>query len=189
MTRVKVWLFAVVLVGGALGCGGDDDDGDDTPVAGTMTTGGTGMATGGTGGATGGTTATGGGGGTGATAMPVACGSNMCNPISLGGFMLPGGLLPDPCCVDAATGECGFSMAGGACMAPPPSDERCPAPSGSPLPISTCCAANGMCGASLGGMCFDTSNFASFLGTTPMVCDESLAGGGDDAGTDEDAGI
>jgi hypothetical protein len=140
------------------------------------------------------------------TAMPVPCGSNMCQPPPSLAGAIPGGapggaagglggLLPmvSACCLDATMGTCGTMGAGGACMAPPTHDPRCPGVFGM---MVGCCTASNQCGldASMFGMgCVDlAAAAASALGTflmapSPRACD-AMSGGGDDGGTGNDAG-
>src|SRR5262245_42748521 len=96
-------LWCVLLIGVvAFGCGGDDDSG---PTAGTGGAGFGGAGGAGTGGVSGG--GAGGSGGAAGTmaAMPVPCGSTMCqppqNPFAMFGMLLGGGLpMPVACCLD-----------------------------------------------------------------------------------------
>ena len=94
----------------------------------------------------------------GMTAMPVQCGSNLCQP---GQPLVPGFPGAAACCVDATMGTCGTVGLTGACAAPIPSDPRC----SSPIPGLSSCCINNDCGidGTMFGMpgCVDTSMFAS----------------------------
>jgi hypothetical protein len=138
-----------------------------------------------------------------ATAMPVPCGTNMCQPPpslaalaggaapggAAGGLGALGGLLPmvAACCLDTTMGSCGTMSAGGACMPPPKLDSRCPGVFGM---MNGCCTASNQCGldASMFAMgCVDLATVsAGPLGTilmpaSPRACD-AMSGGGEDGG-------
>jgi hypothetical protein len=147
------------------------------------------------------------------TAMPVPCGTNMCQPpgAALGGLAGMagglggaagglGGLLGGlggggamACCVDESTGQCGMSM-GGACMPPPTPDPRCPSLSVFGMNIAGCCI-NGMCGtdaSALGMGCAENGGAKAALAATGlggfiMIPDAQAcdaSGAGHDAGPD-----
>lgn len=187
----RLWWSGLVLVVvsvALVACGGDDSG--DQPVAGTGGAAAAGI--GGGGGASGASGTGGGGGAAGMMAVSIPCGTATCTSMMLP-LPIP---LPTACCADATMNQCGTMMAGGACMLPPPSDPRCPmVTSALPIPLTSCCATNGMCGldASMLGMgCVDfdtvrTGPFGSFLPVpAATVCDPSLT---EDGGVDgEDAG-
>jgi len=115
--KKNAWLIAVLALSAALGaCGGDDDESAPTDA--------------------GGTGGDGGDSGSAPVAMPITCGSTMCqppeNPLGAIAGMIPGigGALPMgyACCL--AGDECGYAMSSGAtgdaCHEPAEADTRCP---------------------------------------------------------------
>lgn len=184
----RLWWTWVVLVSVTLAaCSSEDNGDDDTPIAGVGGGGGASGSTAGAGagGASGGAGGASGGGGT-AAPMPITCGTTTC-PDPLGGMMLPIP-LPRPCCADEAMGTCGtMPAAGGACMPPIPADPRCPTVSG-PIPVTSCCTADNLCGldgSMLGMGCVDFATVAAgFLGgilmvPAPVTCDGMPIGDAD----------
>ena len=190
-----LWSVTVLVALGlaVAGCGADDDD--------DSAAGSTGAGAGGISGSSGVGGSTGGTGGTTMTMMVVTCGTKTCPSSApmIPGFMIPAGLFPAPCCMDAAASQCGVSMMGGACMMPPPpptADPTCP---GARMGMSGCCI-NGDCGqdASFLGMgCVENgaaarASMGLFMVPPPRKCglppDQEDAGtpppptGGDDAG-------
>jgi len=128
----------------AVGCGDDDDSGNTSDAGDSGSAGEDAGNDGGGGGAPGTGGRTGGTGGMTMTAMPVKCGTSMCQ--SPGGGLIPPGFLAAACCADEAKNQCG-SMMGGMCKPPPPVDTSCPSIM---IPVvgsvGSCCAGNGMCG-------------------------------------------
>lgn len=124
---------------------------------------------------------------------PVQCGTRTCAAPMVP--MFPGAPpLAAPCCLDPAMGTCGWSMNGGACFPPPPTDPECPKGG---LGQNGCCLADGMlCGidAAMFGMpnCFDIINSpfnrGGMLGAgtrcdgTPVPAMAGAGGGGGSGG-------
>ncbi len=131
--------------------------------------------------------------GTTMTAMPVPCGSNMCQPPAglgalagglggaAGGLGGLGGALPMPvaCCLDDSAGTCGLApMAGATCEKPAVPDDRCPGPDLGALGalaggmMAGCCTDDGMCGvdgATFGNGCVENSAAASMIMAVPLI--------------------
>jgi hypothetical protein len=192
-----------------VGCGDDDDDaiGTDsgmqmTDGGGIMTgTGGMGAGTGGMGAGTGGMGMTG-TGGMAATAKPIKCGTNTCQPpAGLGGLLAGfgggalGGLLPMPVACCMPDNSCGMAgMANGACEMKATPDMRCPPITGGMGMGAGCCTDSGQCGvdgALFGRGCVENSMAAAMLGPLSTFIKAPPASACDaegDAGTEQDAG-
>jgi hypothetical protein len=129
------------------------------------------------------TPGTGGSAGTGSSPVQVLCGSNVCTSPFTMPLPIP---VPMPCCYDPFLGECGTSSNGGVCRAVSPPDPRCPQVASPVLALTSCCAANQMCGldASMFGMgCVDFATLASQpIGSFLMLPSPTPCGDDEDAG-------
>jgi hypothetical protein len=178
----------MLVVLGAIACGGDSDGGSDAGGTGGTTGGGTGGTTGG---GTGGTSSTGtpdGGMTTGGTSAAAMCDTSITDMATCGSNTCPAASMFAACQVRCclAGDVCGFrdSTMGMTtdCVAPPEEDPDCPDYNGGFATLPGCCYDGDTCG-------FISGTMNACIITHPLFSDLATMAGAACDGSDNDGGM